>query len=302
MKRILPTCAAVLALAAPARADCPDMATVARFARALIGLSKGDFAAVLAALGERSGEVPIHLSMQATCAVLRAHALERLGRVDAAVSALRADLAEGRLDAMLVDQIRGRFAKFSLVPQSWQLVNAARGQARAKGAALFWAPMAIAGCIFLLIGMGSLIPAVLSIVLSILPSGILGPLEPFVASHVSGGFGAIPGLIFGLGFSGGSLIWFGVAWASFKSGRDAAWLEQHGVPAKARLVAVKETGIRINSQPMFDLQLRVELEGRPPYDAKLRQLVPFGQLAMLQPGAMLQVKVDPNDPQRLATA
>ncbi|HWT08923.1 MAG TPA: hypothetical protein VN329_07145 [Roseomonas sp.] len=36
MKRILPTCAAVLALAAPARADCPDMATVARFARALL--------------------------------------------------------------------------------------------------------------------------------------------------------------------------------------------------------------------------------------------------------------------------
>ena len=36
MKRILLACAAVLALAAPARADCPDMATVARFARALL--------------------------------------------------------------------------------------------------------------------------------------------------------------------------------------------------------------------------------------------------------------------------
>ena len=36
MKRILLAYAAALALATPARADCPDMATVARFARALL--------------------------------------------------------------------------------------------------------------------------------------------------------------------------------------------------------------------------------------------------------------------------
>ncbi|MEO3472491.1 hypothetical protein AAFN86_11530 [Roseomonas sp. CAU 1739] len=36
MKRVLLACAAALAIAAPARADCPDMATVARFARALL--------------------------------------------------------------------------------------------------------------------------------------------------------------------------------------------------------------------------------------------------------------------------
>ena len=36
MKRVLLACVAVLAIAAPARAECPDMATVARFARILL--------------------------------------------------------------------------------------------------------------------------------------------------------------------------------------------------------------------------------------------------------------------------
>jgi hypothetical protein len=36
MKRVMLACVAALALAAPARADCPDMPTVARFARALL--------------------------------------------------------------------------------------------------------------------------------------------------------------------------------------------------------------------------------------------------------------------------
>ncbi|UJR84953.1 hypothetical protein [Sandaracinus amylolyticus] len=269
-----------------------------RFALALIATTTNDFAKVLAVLGSTSREIPLHLATQATCAVLRANALERSGRIEEAVASLRADMAEGRLDAVLVEQIRSRFPRFALIAQSWPQVNAARASARSKSAIAFWGPMAFGGIVFLLVGLASFVPAAIGLVLSMFPTAMFGPLAPAVTSFTShASFGS---LIFGFVFAASSSIWFGIAWSSYKSGRDAAWLEEHGAPAQARLIAVKQTGIRINDQPIFDLSLRVEMEGRAPYEASLRQLVPFHQLGLMVPGAVLQVKVDPANPTRLA--
>jgi len=56
-----------------------------RYARASIARRKGDWRDVLACLGSRAGEVPIHQAFLSTSTVSRAHALENLGALDKAV-------------------------------------------------------------------------------------------------------------------------------------------------------------------------------------------------------------------------
>jgi hypothetical protein len=47
---------------------------------------------------------------------------------------------------------------------------------------------------------------------------------------------------------------------------------------------------------MVELDLTVMAPGNPPYPLTVTQVVPQTQLALLQPGASLKVKVDQSDP------
>jgi hypothetical protein len=69
-----------------------------------------------------------------------------------------------------------------------------------------------------------------------------------------------------------------------------------GIDATATLTAVRDGGGMINHQPLVELDLTVMAPGNPPYPLTLKQAVPHVQLATLQPGRSLKVKVDPNDP------
>jgi sRNA-binding protein len=69
-----------------------------------------------------------------------------------------------------------------------------------------------------------------------------------------------------------------------------------GVDATATVAAVRPGGGMVNHQPMVELDLTVIAAGNPPYPVTVKQVVPQTQLAMLQPGASLKVKVDPNAP------
>jgi hypothetical protein len=69
-----------------------------------------------------------------------------------------------------------------------------------------------------------------------------------------------------------------------------------GVDATATVAAVRQEGGMVNYQPIVELDLTVIAAGNPPYPLTVKQVVPQTQLAMLQPGASLKLKVDPNDP------
>jgi hypothetical protein len=69
-----------------------------------------------------------------------------------------------------------------------------------------------------------------------------------------------------------------------------------GVEATAVVAAVRQGTGMVNFQPIIELDLTVMPEGLPPYPVTVKQVVPQVQLAQVQAGANLHVKVDPNDP------
>ena len=88
------------------------MDTSYRFSHAFIDTARGNFPAVLAALGNRLNGVPIQDAVDASACALRANALERLGHVDSATQELRTGFARGPV-------LRSTIEKFIEVPQLW---------------------------------------------------------------------------------------------------------------------------------------------------------------------------------------
>ena len=73
-----------------------------------------------------------------------------------------------------------------------------------------------------------------------------------------------------------------------------------GIPGKASIKGVTDTGTLVNFQPQVVLDLAVEAAGKPAYDVQVTTSVPQVMLARLQPGGAVAVKVDPADPSSLA--
>jgi hypothetical protein len=69
-----------------------------------------------------------------------------------------------------------------------------------------------------------------------------------------------------------------------------------GLDATATVAAVRQGGGMVNYEPVVELDLTVMAPGNPPYPVTVKQAVPPTQLATVQPGAALKVKVDPNEP------
>lgn len=79
----------------------------------------------------------------------------------------------------------------------------------------------------------------------------------------------------------------------------AANLAATGLPATATIVAVRQGNTMVNQQPVVEIDLTVMAEGRPPYPASVSQVMPLTMLSQAQPGATVNVKIDPNDPETL---
>ncbi|MGI8332938.1 hypothetical protein ACRYCC_23550 [Actinomadura scrupuli] len=73
-----------------------------------------------------------------------------------------------------------------------------------------------------------------------------------------------------------------------------------GVAATASLTAVRDTGSRINSDPLVELDLLVMAAGRPPYPVTLSSVVPITGMGQLRPGTALAIRVDPQRPEQVA--
>jgi len=73
-----------------------------------------------------------------------------------------------------------------------------------------------------------------------------------------------------------------------------------GLPAMATVLAIADSGVTVNDDPVVLFRLRVEAEGRPPWEAETRALVSLLAIPQIQPGAVLPVKFDPLDPSRVA--
>lgn len=76
-----------------------------------------------------------------------------------------------------------------------------------------------------------------------------------------------------------------------------------GLPASGQVLKLDKTGRAEGTRlyPVLELQLELEvnLPGRPPYTVQTRQLVDEIRVAMVQPGSQVDLRVDAKDPQRV---
>jgi hypothetical protein len=75
---------------------------------------------------------------------------------------------------------------------------------------------------------------------------------------------------------------------------------EDAVEAIAQIVSVGTTTGMINMDPIVPVELLVLEPGRPPRPVSLSAVVPMTQLAQLQPGATVPVRVSRSDPAAVA--
>lgn len=76
-------------------------------------------------------------------------------------------------------------------------------------------------------------------------------------------------------------------------------LRESGLPAKALIIELHDTGNRYNDNPEIRLVLQIEMESKKSYKTEYKSFFSVIYLPQLQPGKVIAVKVDPNDPQNI---
>ncbi len=85
------------------------------------------------------------------------------------------------------------------------------------------------------------------------------------------------------------------------SGRtEACEIMAIGRPATGTIVRLIDTGTTINDDPVVEFVVRVSPEGGEPYEANTKGLVSRLDVPAIQPGRVVPVKFDPNNPARIA--
>jgi len=97
-----------------------------------------------------------------------------------------------------------------------------------------------------------------------------------------------------------------VFWFIFKKQKETNQLIATGVPGQASIVAMGDTGMRINNQPRLQFTLDVQplaAPGQPPpfqpFRTDVQLTVPMMAMARVSPGTTVPVKCDPQNPANL---
>ncbi len=85
----------------------------------------------------------------------------------------------------------------------------------------------------------------------------------------------------------------------FKPMINAHRLQKTGIPGKAKILAVKDTGVTINNNPQVKLTLEVKNSLGQKYTTQCRVLVSRINPGAYQPGMELPVKIDPKNEQNV---
>ena len=81
---------------------------------------------------------------------------------------------------------------------------------------------------------------------------------------------------------------------------QAKELHATGNPAQAEILKIWDTGMTVNEDPVVGFLLKVRSEGKSDYEAETKIRIPRLQVSQYQPGAVVDVRVDPADPQRVS--
>lgn len=74
---------------------------------------------------------------------------------------------------------------------------------------------------------------------------------------------------------------------------------KNGLAAKAKILKIVDNSIYVNGQPVFKITLEVTSPSQGVYEVTKDFLVPHMDLALMQPGTIVNVKIDPNNPKNV---
>ena len=78
-------------------------------------------------------------------------------------------------------------------------------------------------------------------------------------------------------------------------------LQETGVPASARILEIWDTGITVNNDPVIGMRVEVDRTDGTAYPAVIpKSLISRLDVPRFQPGATVSVRVDPQDPAKVA--
>ena len=72
-------------------------------------------------------------------------------------------------------------------------------------------------------------------------------------------------------------------------------VRESGFPATAEVLEIWDTGVRLNDNPVVGFRLLVTLDDGTSYEAETKNVVSVVHIPQVQPGAVLPVKVDPEN-------
>lgn len=81
---------------------------------------------------------------------------------------------------------------------------------------------------------------------------------------------------------------------------EARDLQAHGESATAKILQIWDTGMTVNDDPVVGFLLEVRRADRPIYEAKTKLRISRLDIARIQPGTVVPVRVDPRNPTRVA--
>ena len=87
---------------------------------------------------------------------------------------------------------------------------------------------------------------------------------------------------------------------SYTGEGDNKPIRETGLSASAEVLEIWDTGVRLNDNPVVGFRLLVTLEDGTSYEAETKNVVSVVHIPQVQPGAVLSVKVDPADRERVA--
>lgn len=79
----------------------------------------------------------------------------------------------------------------------------------------------------------------------------------------------------------------------FSGMREQSRILEHGQAAEARILAIRDTGTRINENPLIDISMEVRPSNYPAFMAQITQTISVVHLPSFQPGNIVDVKFVP---------
>jgi hypothetical protein len=82
--------------------------------------------------------------------------------------------------------------------------------------------------------------------------------------------------------------------------RAKAEIRSSGLPATVTVAGFRDLGETIGERRVVQVALRVEVDGRPPYDVDDPAALHPDAIALMHPGAVFAAEVSPDDPRAIA--